>query len=406
MTDLKVRILERIKELEPETVALRRHIHELAEISNMEVDTSAFVEGTLREYGFTDIHRPTDYSIIAVLDTGREGPRLAMRADLDALAVAESETNLKNPRVCRSRTPDKTCHACGHDAHSAMLLTAAKVLLEEKDELRGKFYICFEQGEETGGIGSAGIINWLTDQGGVDSVWAIHVLNYIESGKLCVDPGPRMAGAVEINTIVHGKSGHGSRPDQSINPVYCAANILTNMATAQVNRINVEETVTMGFTSIEGGGGSGNIIPEDCLIKGSFRFFDHDAGVASAELYKKVAEDVADIHGCTVEFAGRSGVVVWPCVNDEKFSALAKEAIEEMTPDGTVVSVPKWYASESFSRYLSAFGGVFCHLGIKNDEYGSGAAHHNTYFDIDEGVLSLGVTASVAYALKLCAKES
>ena len=404
MTDLQTRIQQRIKELEPETVANRRHIHELAELSNTEVDTSAFVEGKLREYGFEDIHRPTEFSVVAILDTGREGKKLALRADIDALAVPESEENLAGPRVCRSRTPDKTCHACGHDAHSAMLLTAAKVLLEVKEELCGTLYICFEQGEERGGIGSVGIIKWLKERGGVDSVWAIHVLNYIESGKLCVDPGPRMAGAVEVNTIVHGRSGHGSRPDQSINPVYCAANILTNMATAQVNRINVEETVTMGFTSIEGGGGSGNIIPETAHIAGSFRFFNREEGVKSAELYEKVAKDVADIHGCTVEFAGRSGVVVWPCINDEKLSALAKEAIEEVTPEGTVVSAPKWYASEAFSRYLEAFGGVFCHLGIKNEAYGSGAPHHNTLFDIDEGVLSRGVTDSGAYAMKLCGK--
>ena len=102
MTDLQTRIQQRIKELEPETVANRRHIHELAELSNTEVDTSAFVEGKLREYGFEDIHRPTEFSVVAILDTGREGKKLALRADIDALAVPESEENLAEPIVRES----------------------------------------------------------------------------------------------------------------------------------------------------------------------------------------------------------------------------------------------------------------------------------------------------------------
>ena len=136
MTDLQKRLQEKAAAYEEYTIACRRKIHGIAEVSNEEVRTSAFVEEELKGMGLPT-HRPAPYTVIGVLDTGRPGKKIALRADLDALAVPENPNNLAGPRVCMSETPDKTCHACGHDAHSAMLLTAAKILTEEKEHLNG-----------------------------------------------------------------------------------------------------------------------------------------------------------------------------------------------------------------------------------------------------------------------------
>lgn len=406
MTDLQKRLQEKAEAMREYTVACRRKIHEIAELSNEEVQTSAYVEGELKKLGLPTV-RPAEYTVVAVLDTGRPGKRIALRADLDALAVPEDENNLAGPRVCRSQTPEKTCHACGHDAHSAMLLTAAKILTEERDHLNGIIYFCFEQGEETGkAIGVNAILKYLKEQGGVDTVWAIHVYNKLESGKLCVDAGPRMAGAAGVWTTIIGKSGHGSRPDLAINPIFCAANILPNLASAFENQLNVEKTVTLGITSIEGGGQSSNIIPDTATIRGSFRFFDVEEGEKALRVYRKVSDGTAEMMGCRTEHNGqRERVLAGPCINDETCSRIAAEAIEAVTPEGTVTTAPKWYASEAFSLYLSTYPGVLCHLGIKNEEYGSGAEHHNTYFDVDEGVLPLGVLATASYAAAFCGED-
>ncbi|HIZ80019.1 MAG TPA: amidohydrolase [Candidatus Lachnoclostridium stercorigallinarum] len=407
MTELQKRLQEKAEAMKEYTVACRRKIHEMAELSNEEIHTSAFVEEELKSMGLPTA-RPAEYTVIAVLDTGRPGKKVALRADLDALAVPEDANNLAGPRVCRSQTPDKTCHACGHDAHSAMLLAAAKILTEEKDHLNGTIYFCFEQGEETGKrIGVTAILNFLKEQGGVDTVWAIHVYNKLESGKLCVDAGPRMAGAAGVQTTIVGKSGHGSRPDLAINPVFCAANILPNLASAFANQLNVEKTVTLGITSIEGGGQSSNIIPETATIRGSFRFFDVEEGEKAVRVYRKISDCTAEMMGCRAEHnEDRERVLAGPCINDESCSRLAAEAICAVTPEGTVATAEKWYASESYSLYLSTYPGILCHLGIKNEAYGSGAEHHNTYFDVDEGVLPLGVLATASYAAAFCGEDA
>lgn len=407
MTELQRHFQEKAESYKDYTVDCRRKIHEMAELSNEEVNTSAFVEEELKKMGLPTV-RPAEYTVVAVLDTGRPGKKVALRADLDALAVPENPDNLAGPRVCRSNTPDKTCHACGHDAHSAMLLTAAKILTEEKDHLNGTIYFCFEQGEETGKlIGATGILNYLKEQGGVDTVWAIHVYNKLESGKLCVDAGPRMAGAAGVDTTIIGKSGHGSRPDRAINPVFCAASILPNLASAFINQLNVEETVTCGITSIEGGGESSNIIPDTARIRGSFRFFNVKEGEKAVQVYRKVSDATAEMMGCRAEHNPvRERVLGNPCINDEKCSQIAAAAIGAVTPEGTVTTAEKWYASESYSFYLSTYQGILCHLGIKNEAYGSGAEHHNTYFDVDEGVLPLGVLATAAYAAAFCGEDA
>lgn len=394
-------IQKRAAELQEYAVRMRRAIHEIAELSNEEERTSALVEQELKSMGLTPL-RLAPYTVAALLDTGRPGKTVALRADIDALAVPENPNNLAGPRCCVSKTPGH-CHACGHDAHAAMLLASAKILCELKDQLCGRFCICFEQGEETGrAIGATAIRSWLKEQG-ADNVWAVHVYKGLDSGKLCVSAGPRMAGAAGVEVTVHGKGGHGSRPDLSVSPVYCASAIVTNLAGAFVNQLDVNETVTMGITSIEGGGGSANIFPDTARICGSFRFFNTTEGEKSVKILKSVAEHTAAMNGCTVEYSSRTRVLAGPCINDAACSALAERELPKVLGPNVLSECERWYASESFSHYLEDFPGILCHLGIRNAEYGSGAEHHNEFFDVDENVLQLGVAATVQYAV--CSAE-
>lgn len=348
-------IQKRAAELQEYAVRMRRAIHEIAELSNEEERTSALMEQELKSMGLTPL-RLAPYTVAALLDTGRPGKTVALRADIDALAVPENPNNLAGPRCCVSKTPGH-CHACGHDAHAAMLLASAKILCELKDQLCGRFCICFEQGEETGrAIGATAIRSWLKEQG-ADNVWAVHVYKGLDSGKLCVSAGPRMAGAVGVEVTVHGKGGHGSA----------------------------------------------NIFPDTARICGSFRFFNMTEGEKSVKILKSVAEHTAAMNGCTVEYSSRTRVLAGPCINDAACSALAERELPKVLGPNVLSECERWYASESFSHYLEDFPGILCHLGIRNAEYGSGAEHHNEFFDVDENVLQLGVAATVQYAV--CSAE-
>ncbi len=387
-------IKQEAENLHDYVIEMRRTMHQLAEVGGYEKDTRARIEEELKADGisFTELEGT---SLYAELDTGKPGPFICLRADMDALPMPENENNLKQKRIVRSRTPDKTMHACGHDAHMAMCLGACKALSRHKDELTGRIGIIFESGEECG-AGYEIILDYLKDYK-FDAFWAIHVYAGMPTGKLCVHPGPRMAGFAPFDVTFHGKGGHGSRPDQAINPVFCAASYLNNMAVAFANQIDANQTVTLGITSIQGGTVS-NVIPDDAHVIGSMRFFDHDEGVKAVRIEKEVAEHTAAMYHCTAEFS--EGVekeqVGIPVINDTKLGTLAEKSIAEILPDAVTEWEP-WYASESVGRYLMKWPGVLCHLGIKNEAKGTGAGHHNTYFDVDEDALDLGVIATLKY---------
>lgn len=392
---------QQAQRLQEYVVRCRRIVHTYAEPSGTEIKTSAFVRRELEQLGLP-VEPVGGTGLLAVLDTGRPGPAIALRADMDALPMHEEPNNLAGPRSCLSENPNG-CHACGHDAHTAMLLGAAQALTACRGDLTGTIYFCFEEGEEDG-RGVPYMLEALAKRR-VDTCWAIHVYADMDSGKLCVDAGPRMAGAAGVDIRVIGRGGHGSRPDLSINPVFCAASILTNVSVAWVNQIAAGQTVTLGVTQLHGGA-SGNIIPDTATLNGSLRFFDRSEGVKAVEIFKKVAEHTAAMNNCRVEFGPQMAVLCEPVVNDAHFAALAQQALPEVLPAGTVIHAEPWYASEAFSRYAAAYPSVFCHLGTRNPAYGSGAAHHNGFFDVDEGVLPLGLLATLKYVAAVQAEAA
>lgn len=380
-------------EVEPYVVDCRRRLHEMAELSGEEIRTSAFIRRELAELGIPWIDAgPT--SPIGILDTGTAGRCVALRADIDALPIVQNPCNLAGPRTCTSQTPG-VCHACGHDGHAAMLLGTARILARLRDEgaLAGRVLLCFESAEETM-TGFPAVLEAL-EEFPIDAVWGIHLYAGMSSGTICVDAGPRMAGATKLDVLVRGKGGHGSRPDMARNPVFCAAAMLTNLAASWVNQLPPTTPVTLGPTAIQGGDRF-NIIPDEARLMGSLRFFDPAAGAQAARIVHTVAEHTAAMYGCTAEVQGEVDLAI-PVVNDAAASALAREALTQVLPAGAVVSSEPWFGSESFGHYLSRYPGVFAHLGIANPAYGSGAAHHTPEFDIDEDTLVVGVAATLAY---------
>ena len=375
----------------------RRRIHTFAELGGKEFKTKEYILKIVKR-----LHLPfeevTETALIATLDTGKKGPHIVLRADIDALPIKENPQNLCRTRTCMSER-ENTCHACGHDAHCAMLLGSMEVLCSIKEELSGVIYFCFEAGEEVG-TSHRQILEALSKKR-VDTAWAIHVYSALESGKIGICEGPCMAGFAPLELTIKGKGGHGSRPDLSINPVFAAAAIAANIPGAFVNQLNVEKTVTFGLTSIRGGE-SFNIFPEEAYIRGSMRFFDREEGMKARDIVIKVAEHTAAMHNCQVDYSKMAGEVGIPVINDVACAKLAKKAVKEIYGDEAVPDVfQRWYASESFGKYLQEYPGVLALLGIRNFDYGSGAEHHNERFDVDENVLDMGVKATVNYVVNL-----
>jgi amidohydrolase len=383
--------------LESEYVkTVRGYLHQHPEVSGQEYDTASFLRSELEGIGLP-VEAVSATGLIALLDTGREGPTVALRADIDALPMSESPVNLKSTKRFVSERPGVS-HTCGHDGHMAMLLGVARALTKMKNLLRGRVLFCFEEGEETGS-GIDGMMQALS-QYEVAAVWGIHLTSFMESGTISVDAGPRMAGDTQVHFDVIGKGGHGSRPDLSINPVFAAAHVLTALGSAWPNRIDANETVTLGIATINGGTAP-NIIPDRVRISGTLRFFNVGEGAKAVEVLKHVALNAAKAHLCDVHFAENAFRISPPVINPEGLSKFAAACLGDILPAGTVVHQEKWYASESFRSYGAKYPAVLAFVGAGNADQGMGAEHHNVHFDIDETALDLGVLATLKFAVEV-----
>lgn len=383
--------------LRKQVIAHRRCIHRFAELGGREYKTRDYILSHVKRLGLP-YEMVSETSIIITLDTGKDGPHIALRADIDALPLQENLENLLGPRICISEQ-ENTCHACGHDAHAAILLGSMELFCKEKEQLCGTLYFCFEAGEEIG-LDALNMLEALSKKR-VDTVWAIHVYAALDSGVLGIHSGACMAGFGGIDITVHGKGGHGSRPDLSNNPVFAAAAIVANLPGVFIQQLDVEKTVTFGITSIQGGD-TYNVFPESATIRGSMRYFDEAEGMKALSLLKKTAELTAAMHNCTATVKKMDNSAGIPVMNSPAHAELAKQVFRnafgvEAVPE----KVPLWYASESYSNYCKAYPGVLAFLGIRNPACGSGAQHHNERFDIDEAALDRGVEATALYVKAL-----
>lgn len=384
-------ILNSVEEINNYLINTRRYLHENPELSGEEIETSKFLKKEAKKLDLP-IVEVEGTGFYAILDTGNPGKTLGLRTDIDALPIVEKDSNQKNMRLCKSIIEGKF-HACGHDGHMATLLGAMKILSQNKDKLKGKIIFIFEEGEETGS-GIYKMVEALKNEN-IDAIYGEHLAAFLETGKIAVDAGPIMAGNAIVDFTVRGKGGHGSRPDLSISPIFVASNIISGLASAWVNRIDVSKTVTLGLGLINGGT-IANVIPDEVRVAGTLRYFDTEEGKKALDLVRKIGTLTAEAHEC--EFIENKILHDnEPVINDENLTKLAQDSIEEILP-GSIHREITWFASETFAGYNKLCPTVFTMVGTKNDKIGSGAEHHNEYFDIDEKSLSIGTIAMVKFA--------
>lgn len=394
-------IQKRLEEYDAEARDLRQYFHEHPEVSTEEVETSKFLKQKVASLGLDIEEVPVDgksngHGFIATLDTGKSGKTIGLRTDIDALPVKENPYNLAGPREIMSKN-EGVMHACGHDGHMTTLLYAMKILTELKDQLAGKIIFIFEEGEELA-AGVDGMIQLLKDKN-VDGIYGNHFASFLDTGLISADAGPVMAAATTVDFKVIGQGGHASRPDLSVNPLYVGVDILNSLSIAWNNQLDIEKTVTLGMTQFHVGDAA-NVFADEARIGGSLRYFDIDAGARAYELVEKVAKNVAATHNSEIEIMPNAGPKTIPVINDEELALQTQASVEELFP-GHLAHDVNWYASEPFSKYNQVAPYVFAFVGIRNEELGSGAEHHNELFDFDDDALKYAIGTMTKFAVDL-----
>lgn len=391
----KQEIIELSESKKDYLVKTKDYLHANPELSGKEHETSKFLRAEIKPYDL-EIIGASNTGFIAIMDTGKDGPTIGLRTDIDALPIKESPTNLRQARKVVSKN-EGVMHACAHDGHMSILLAAIKILHENKARLKGRIIFIFEEAEETGG-GIASMIDTLKHHK-IDYIYGIHLYSNLEVGEVSVAEGPVMAGISLVDLKIKGQAGHGSRPDLAKSPIFAAANIVNSLSMLWVNTFPTE-VVTLGLASIHGGSAS-NIIPGEVEITGTLRFFNKQAGEKATKLVKEIAQHVASLHGCEVDH-DNTAVVGNATINDSNLAKQMQVALKDLIDKKKLRTDVVWYASESFSWYRNICPSLFAFVGIKNDECGAGAEHHNELFDMDERGLEIGLQTHLSFVNLFC----
>jgi amidohydrolase len=400
-----MKIKDRISELKGELIELRRDFHMHPELGFEEYRTADIVETYLKNLGL-EPRRVAKTGVVATLEgTGvrsREAagvgqqpaaPVLLLRADMDALPIQE-ENNIPY----KSQNPG-CMHACGHDAHTAMLLTAARVLTELKSEFKGTVKFVFQPNEEVAGAEIMIAAGNVMENPVPDAAMALHIWTPLPSGSIGVQAGAVMATMDIFKITVKGRGGHTGYPESAVDPIIAAADIVQAVQTIQTRQISLMKPTVIMFGKINGGT-KNNIIPDEVVLEGTMRYL-YEGSPGSEEdpprRLKETAERVCVAHGCTceVEVKRENNAVV----NHPSMVQLARETAVRILGNENRVVEHASMAGEDFSAFTSRVPGVFVFLGTADPDKETDFPHHNPRFNIDEDVLPLGVEFLVEGAL-------
>lgn len=376
------------KETEPYIIEMRRWFHQHPEVSLLEKETSAKIQAELTAMGISFEELKPNYGIVATIRGKAEGKSILIRADIDALPVQE-ETGLSFESCNKG-----VMHACGHDAHAAMLLGAAKVLNQLKDTFDGTVKLLFQSAEEIG-LGVEEALSYLDRTGGVDTVIGLHIWSAIPEGEVLLIPGAVFAGGRGFICEVHGQGGHGARPDLVKDPIKAACELVQKFSSIPSNFYDVLDHCVVSTGLIQAGT-LANIFPSEAVIQGSTRHYREGGQEKLEEIMSQIAEGVGKIYGVDVDLSFIGGVI--PVKNQPQSIIRAKELVKEV--EGLLVSpqTDPICAGDDFGFILDRYPGFYGVLGAgKKDEYNY--PQHHCKFDIEECAFKKGSEFMTRYAL-------
>lgn len=376
-----------IRDVHDEVIRWRRHIHANPDLSFQEKPTADFIARELANLPELTISRPLENSVVAVLQGEKPGPMWALRADIDALPLQEESGE------AFSSTKPGVMHACGHDAHTAMLMGSAKVLCHLRSQLCGSIKFIFQPAEEV----PPGGARELVEKGVVDDVekiFGLHVFPTSPTGNITLKEGVYVASSDNFDITIFGRGGHGSMPQFCIDPVVIGAEVVTalqNVVARNLDPINAPVLTIATFQA----GDSYNVIPDSARLAGTVRTHNQQVREQVPQLVQRIVEGVVSAHGARCEIRWQQGYAVGN--NHAGTNAIAKAAIAAHFEEGTLQLADRaLFGSEDFSSYQEKVPGTFLFIGCGNEEKGAVWNVHNPHFRIDEAALAVGVKTHVA----------
>lgn len=387
-------ITQKSNELFEKVRGYREHLHMHPELSYKEFNTMQFVSDTLNKLGIKHEKGVGDTGVVALITADHHTENqdcIGLRADLDALPILE-ENNVSYKSMV-----DGVMHACGHDVHTSILLGAAEILNELKNELPQPVKLIFQPGEEKNPGGATYMIrDGVLKNPRVKEMYALHVFPDMETGKVGFREGIYMASCDEIYITFHGKGGHGATPHTTIDPIMIGATFLTSVQQIVSRKCDPTVPCVLSFGHFEGLGAT-NVIPSKVHLKGTFRTMNESWRKQAWELIELHAKAIAEAHGGTVEIEISKG---YPYLeNNPKITGELKSKAIQYLGTAQVEELPIRMTSEDFSYYSQEIPVCFFRLGVRNESKGITYGVHHPKFDIEPEALKTGMQMMCLAAL-------
>ncbi|MGC4192718.1 MAG: amidohydrolase [Thermomicrobiales bacterium] len=394
------KIRSEVDEIMPGVVADRRWLHEHPELAFEEVETAKFVTERLQQLGVADIrtgigdgHGVTGL-IVGTKPADGATKTVALRADMDALPIRE-----ENQVDYVSQKPG-SMHACGHDAHTAMLMGVARVLMDRRDEFSGTVKLLFQPAEELPPGGAVGMVRaGVLD--GVDAVFGAHVSSSLEAGKIGLRPaGPGSAASDQFRITIQGKGGHAARPQAAVDPVVIGSQIVLALQTLVSRETDPMDAAVVSTTAFLAGEAF-NVIPDTAELRGTVRTLREEVRQNLAKRLQEIATGIGETDRAEVSveyFWGYPSLV-----NAGEMVAIAQAAAEEVVGAENVVQSPLGMGGEDFAYFSLERPSCFYNVGTRNEERGIVWGHHHPRFDIEEEGMSAGIATMANVALRYLA---
>jgi amidohydrolase len=387
--------LNEAKQLFPYTQSLRRDFHMHPELGFREFRTAGIVAQELEALGIEVTKGVGKTGVVGLLEGATPGPTLMLRFDMDALPIVEetgAEYASQNPGVM---------HACGHDGHTAIGLTVAKILNSHRDQLAGTIKFCFQPSEEGNNgedVGGAEMMmrDGVLESPKVDMSLALHLWNEKPLGWAGITEGATMAGAEIFTVKVTGKGGHGANPHATIDPVVAAVNIVNALQTIVSRNVAPRETAVVSVTQIHAGTAF-NVIPQEAMLNGTIRTFDSGVRRKVLERCEQIARSVGEGMGCQVEIEFKR--ITSTVVNDAAIAAKVQETAQRVLPESDFDSGYQTMTAEDMGFIQEKVPGCYFFVGSNNKARHLDYGHHHPKFDFDEEALIRGSALMAAAAV-------
>ena len=404
--DLAGSVDQKVRALEPKIIAWRRDLHQNPELSNRELRTAKLVADHLRKLGMEVKTGVAKTGVVGLLKGGKPGPVVALRADMDALPVTE-ESDLPFRSTVKTEylgQPVGVMHACGHDAHVAILLGVAEALASVREQIPGTVKFIFQPAEEGPPPGEEGGAPLMVAEGVLENpkpaaIFGLHVISGIPAGMITYRSGPLMASADWLYITVKGKQTHGAWPWSGIDPVVTSAQIVTGLQNIVARQIDVSKEPAVVTVATIHGGARKNIIPDQVEMTGTIRTFDESMRQDVHARIKHISESIAEANHAHADVKVEKAVPV--TVNDPTLTEKMIPTLKRIGGDGGSRPQQRVMVAEDFSYFQEKVPGLFYFVGVtpKDQDMAAAAPNHSPRFHIDETGLVQGARSLAALAV-------